>query len=122
MNIVAKAAVTGKVKVTTGKKYADIKAATQAGLVCGCAPFPEGVDFFGFYNGIDESEAQRYADVEITHGRVAMLAALGFLVGEQVEGSAFLFDPLQLSKGKDATWLADMKLKEVNNGRVAMVA
>ena len=63
MNIVAKAAVTGKVKVTTGKKYADIKAATQAGLVRGCAPFPDGVDFFGFYNGIDESEAQRYADV-----------------------------------------------------------
>jgi hypothetical protein len=30
--------------------------------------------------------------VEITHGRVAMLAALGFLVGEQVEGSSFLFD------------------------------
>ena len=30
MNIVAKAAVTGKVKITTGKKYADIKAATQA--------------------------------------------------------------------------------------------
>ena len=184
MNIVAKAAVTGKVKVTTGKKYADIKAATQAGLVRGCAPFPEGVDFFGFYNGIDESEAQRYADVEITHGRIAMLSALGFLVGEQVEGSAFLFDsqvtgpaidhfqqvpatfwgllgafifvvecnrvqtawqnpfeadklfllkgdytpgdynfdPLKLSAGKDDEWLNDMKLKEVNNGRVAMVA
>ena len=32
------------------------------------------------------------------------------------------FDPLGLSKGKDAEWLNDMKLKEVNNGRVAMVA
>ena len=183
MNVIARAGAK-PVKVTAGKKYADIKAATNAGLVQGCAPFPEGVDFFGFFNGIDEAEAQRYADVEITHGRVSMLAALGFLVGEQVEGSAFLFDsqvtgpaidhfqqvpglfwgllgaaifvvesnrvqyawqnpfnadklfllkseytpgdyqfdPLQLSKGKDDAWLADMKLKEINNGRVAMVA
>eukprot|EP00982_Pelagococcus_subviridis_P013094 31215-Pelagococcus_subviridis.AAC.7 len=113
-----------------------------------------------------------------------MLASLGFLVGEQVEGSSFLFDsnvtgpainhfqqvpglfwgllgaaiftveasrvqyawqnpfdaeklfllkddytpgdynfdPLKLSKGKDEAWLNDMKLKEINNGRVAMVA
>merc|ERR1712232_1296934 len=29
---------------------------------------------------------------EITHGRVAMLAVVGFLVGEKVEGSSFLFD------------------------------
>ena len=184
LNVQAVAAKGKPTKVTAGKKFTDIKAATKAGIVQGCAPFPEGVDFFGFYNGIDEAEAQRYADVEITHGRVAMLAALGFLVGEQVEGSAFLFDaqvtgpainhfqqvpatfwgligafifivesnrvqyawqnpfnadklfllkseytpgdyqfdPLQLSKGKDDAWLADMKLKEINNGRVAMVA
>ena len=183
MNVIARAGAK-PVKVTAGKKYADIKAATNAGLVQGCAPFPEGVDFFGFFNGIDEAEAQRYADVEITHGRVSMLAALGFLVGEQVEGSAFLFDsqvtgpaidhfqqvpglfwgllgaaifvvesnrvqyawqnpfnadklfllkpeyvpgdygfdPLGLSRGKSEAWLDDMKLRELNNGRVAMVA
>jgi len=34
----------------------------------------------------------RYREAEIAHGRVAMLAVIGFLVGEQVEGSAFLFD------------------------------
>ena len=28
----------------------------------------------------------------MTHGRVAMLATVGFLVGEKVEGSSFLFD------------------------------
>ena len=28
----------------------------------------------------------------LTHGRVAMLATIGFLVGEKVEGSSFLFD------------------------------
>jgi hypothetical protein len=35
---------------------------------------------------------KRYREAEITHGRVAMLAVLGFLVGEAVEGSSFLFD------------------------------
>jgi hypothetical protein len=185
MNVMVTAkAATGAVKPTGGKKYADIKAATKAGIVAGVAPFPEGVDVFGFFNDIDEREAQRYADVEITHGRVAMLASLGFLVGEQVEGSSFLFDaeitgpaidhfqqvpalfwgilgaaiftseatrvqfawqnpfeadklfllkddftpgdykfdPLGLSAGKDVEWLNDMKLKELNNGRVAMIA
>jgi hypothetical protein len=35
---------------------------------------------------------KRYREAELTHGRVAMLAAVGFLVGEKVEGSSFLFD------------------------------
>ena len=78
--------------VTAGKTFADISAAVDAGLVKGCAPFEDGLDAFGFFNDIDQAEAQRYADVEITHGRIAMLASLGFLIGEQVEGSSFLFD------------------------------
>ena len=75
-----------------GQTYANIGAAVDAGLVQGSAPFEDGIDLFGFFNNIDQAEAQRYADVEITHGRVAMLAAVGVLVGEQVEGSSFLFD------------------------------
>ncbi len=35
---------------------------------------------------------KRYREAELTHGRVAMLATIGFLVGEKVEGSSFLFD------------------------------
>lgn len=63
MNIIAAAGKTvGKVKTNTGKKFTDIKAAVTAGAVQGCAPFPEGVDFFGFYNDISEKEAQRFAD------------------------------------------------------------
>merc|ERR1711943_183069 len=62
LNVVAKAATTGAIKIQPGKKYADIKEAVKAGAVAGCAPFPEGV------------------------------AAFGFLVGEQVEGSSFLSD------------------------------
>lgn len=88
---------------TTGKKFADIGAAVKSGLVQGCPPFPNGVDLFGFFNSIDEAEAQRYADVEVTHGRVAMLAAVGFLVGEKVEGSSFLFDQ-QVTVGTFGFW------------------
>jgi len=36
--------------------------------------------------------SSRYREAELTHGRVAMLASVGFLVGEKVEGSSFLFD------------------------------
>jgi len=165
-------------------RYSDLGEAVQDGLVQGVAPFPEGIDAFSFFKDISKDEAKRYADVEITHGRICMLAALGFLVGEQVEGSSFLFDanvtgpainhfqqvpapfwgglgalifvveasrvqiawqnpfdaeklfllkqdftpgdygfdPLNLAKGKDDEWLNNMKLKELNNGRVAMVA
>lgn len=35
---------------------------------------------------------KRYREAEVTHGRVAMLAIVGLLVGEKVEGSSFLFD------------------------------
>lgn len=35
---------------------------------------------------------KRYREAELTHGRVSMLAVVGFLVGEKVEGSSFLFD------------------------------
>jgi hypothetical protein len=49
-------------------------------------------DPLGFAEKADENTMKRYREAELTHGRVAMLAALGFLVGEQVEGSSFLFD------------------------------
>ena len=75
-----------------GQTYANVGAAVDAGLIQGVAPFEDGLDLFGFFNDIDQAEAQRYADVEITHGRLAMLASVGFLVGESVEGSSFLFD------------------------------
>ena len=39
-----------------------------------------------------DATLQRYREAELAHGRVAMLATIGFLVGEKVEGSSFLFD------------------------------
>jgi hypothetical protein len=49
-------------------------------------------DPLGFAAKADEPTLKRYREAELTHGRVAMLATLGFLVGEAVEGSSFLFD------------------------------
>merc|ERR1712032_367856 len=49
-------------------------------------------DPLGFAEKADEDTLKRYREAEITHGRVAMLAVIGFLVGEKVEGSSFLFD------------------------------
>merc|ERR1719486_1140774 len=37
----------------------------------------------GFSSGASEGKVRFYREVELKHGRVAMLAALGFLVGEQ---------------------------------------
>ena len=54
---------------------------------------PAGVfDPLGFAAKADANTLKRYREAELTHGRVAMLAVLGFLVGEKVEGSSFLFD------------------------------
>merc|ERR1719253_1303134 len=49
-------------------------------------------DPLGFAEKADEKTLKRYREAEVTHGRVAMLAVIGFLVGEAVEGSSFLFD------------------------------
>merc|ERR1711990_661064 len=169
---------------TKGKNYANIQEATAAGLVGASAPFPEGLDVLGFCNGIDGASLQRYREAELTHGRVSMLATVGFLIGEQVEGSSFLFDaqvtgpavnhfqqvptpfwfalaffiasveykrvktgwqnpftadalfllkddympgdlkfdPLGLGNGKSKKEHNELRLKELNNGRLAMIA
>merc|ERR1712205_247458 len=36
----------------------------------------------GFSEGVSSSELKRYREAELTHGRVAMMASVGFLVGE----------------------------------------
>jgi len=184
LNVVAKAATAAAKPSKAGTKFTDVKAAVKAGALTGIAPFEEGIDLFGFCNGVDAKDLQRFKEAELTHGRVAMLASLGFVVGEQVEGSSFLFDsqitgpaidhfqqvpglfwgligaiifaaestrvqkawanpfdaeklfllkddyvpgeldfdPLGLGKGKSADEIAELKLKEINNGRLAMIA
>ena len=62
--------------------------ATLPGIVAPTGFF----DPLGFAEKADEPTLKRYREAELTHGRVSMLAVLGFLVGEKVEGSSFLFD------------------------------
>eukprot|EP00629_Pelagomonadales_sp_RCC1024_P009686 CAMPEP_0119262096 /NCGR_PEP_ID=MMETSP1329-20130426/1922_1 /TAXON_ID=114041 /ORGANISM="Genus nov. species nov., Strain RCC1024" /LENGTH=204 /DNA_ID=CAMNT_0007261705 /DNA_START=69 /DNA_END=683 /DNA_ORIENTATION=+ len=47
-------------------------------------------DPLGLSEGVSASELKRYREAELTHGRVAMLASVGFLVGES--GATPLFE------------------------------
>merc|ERR1712025_147515 len=49
-------------------------------------------DPLGFAEKADDNTLKRYREAELTHGRVAMLASVGFLAGEFVEGKSFLWD------------------------------
>jgi hypothetical protein len=54
---------------------------------------PTGLfDPLGFAAKADETTLKRYREAELTHGRVAMLATVGFLVGEAVESKTVLFN------------------------------
>ena len=63
-------------------------------------------DPLGFGAKADAATLKRYREAELTHGRVSMLAVVGFLVGEAVEGSSFLFDAS--IKGPAITHLAQV--------------
>merc|ERR1712176_1464939 len=132
-----------------------------------------GGDFdpMGFTKGLPVQEIKRYREAEVTHGRVAMLAVIGYLVAEpfhpfffawlsmsiafteifralvgwefpldairknkDVEGKTWLtklndnyypgdigFDPLGL-KPKNSAEFAEIQTKELQNGRLAMIA
>jgi hypothetical protein len=63
-------------------------------------------DPLGLAAKADQNTLKRYREAELTHGRVSMLAVIGFLVGEKVEGSSFLFDASV--KGPAITHLAQV--------------
>ena len=46
----------------------------------------------GFAKNANEAALKKYRKAEVTHSRMAMFAVVGFLVGEAVKGSSFLFD------------------------------
>ena len=49
-------------------------------------------DPLGLAKKASPATLKRYREAELAHGRVSMLAVVGFLVGERVEGSSFFFD------------------------------
>jgi hypothetical protein len=77
--------------IPTTQTQTSLKALTIDDLPGALAP----VGFFDPLNlsrDADPNTIRRYREAELTHGRVAMLAVIGFLAGEAVEGSSFLFD------------------------------
>jgi hypothetical protein len=65
--------------------------ASSMGMPGAMAPFGF-FDPLGFAEKADENTLKRYRESELTHGRVGMLAVIGFLAGEAVAGSSLLFD------------------------------
>merc|ERR1712003_428343 len=59
-------------------------------------------DPVGFASGASESELKRYREAELTHGRVAMLASVGYLVGES--GATPLFGGSITGPANDQFW------------------
>jgi len=63
------------------------------------------VGFFdpaGFATDASESELKRYREAELTHGRIAMLASVGYLVGES--GATPLFGGSITGPANDQFW------------------
>jgi len=161
---------------------ADRAAQSPIGSIGGTAPMGEFWDPASFTREADTNSVKRYREAELTHGRVAMLGALGFLLqesfhplfGGNIDGPAvyhfqeisrvapnfwypvFLaiavaevararigwedptsgslfglrdgyepgnlgFDPLGMMPKNDEQASIDMKNKELNNGRLAML-
>lgn len=76
-------------------QYNPFSTATQAFTVntIAGAVAPLGVfDPLDFAGKADEGTLKRYREAELTHGRVAMLATVGFIVGEAVQGKTALFN------------------------------
>eukprot|EP00522_Entomoneis_paludosa_P007079 CAMPEP_0172448734 /NCGR_PEP_ID=MMETSP1065-20121228/7677_1 /TAXON_ID=265537 /ORGANISM="Amphiprora paludosa, Strain CCMP125" /LENGTH=213 /DNA_ID=CAMNT_0013200305 /DNA_START=10 /DNA_END=651 /DNA_ORIENTATION=- len=79
-----------------GAKKAAAKApappAFSVDTIPGALP-PVGIfDPLGLGEKANEMTLKRYREAELTHGRVSMLAVVGFLVGEAVESKTFLFN------------------------------
>merc|ERR1711920_810087 len=74
------------------------KNAANKALKMSSIDLPGALPPVGFFDPLGLAEKAtdatllRYREAEVTHGRVSMLAVIGFLVGEKVEGSSFLFD------------------------------
>ena len=115
----------------TGKASTTAMSAFTVDSMPGALP-PMGFwDPLGFATDADEATLKKYREAEVTHGRVAMLAVIGFFVGEAVEGSSVLFDasisgpaishPAQIPGGWDAIIVALIGFAELQRSKVGWV-
>eukprot|EP00984_Skeletonema_dohrnii_P004817 scaffold1694_cov122-Skeletonema_dohrnii-CCMP3373.AAC.7 len=114
----------------TGARSTSLNAFSAEDLPGALAPMGF-FDPLGFAEKADEATLKRYREAEVTHGRVAMLAVIGFFVGEAVEGSSFLFDasisgpaishPGQVPGGWDALIIAGIGFAELQRAKTGFV-
>merc|ERR1712228_477724 len=109
----------------------------ESSMMASSVEIPGALPPVGFFDPLElaekatEATLLRYREAEVTHGRVAMLATVGFLVGEKVEGSSFLFDAsikgpaiTHLSQVPTLFWLLlliSIGYTEINRAQVAFV-
>jgi len=77
------------------------------GLIGVCKPFAGGFDPLGLAKKFDRSTMLRCREAEIKHGRVSMLAVLGFFVSEEFHPLEDLVDngvPVPADFASQATW------------------
>mmetsp|Transcript_13240 Transcript_13240/g.20628 ORF Transcript_13240/g.20628 Transcript_13240/m.20628 type:complete len:211 (-) Transcript_13240:109-741(-) len=92
--------------------FAPKKAVAPPAPVFTVESLPGIIEPTGFFDPLDlaakadENTLRRYREAEVQHGRVGMLAVVGFLVGEKVEGTSFLWDAS--IKGPAITHLAQV--------------
>mmetsp|Transcript_6248 Transcript_6248/g.9225 ORF Transcript_6248/g.9225 Transcript_6248/m.9225 type:complete len:202 (-) Transcript_6248:622-1227(-) len=81
-------------------------------------------DPFNFSKGAEESTIKKFREAEIKHGRVAMLAALGFLVGDNISGWAGSGPALTQFQQADAVlpyfWVIVLSIIGVIEGRTIL--
>lgn len=86
---VAVRSVSGKAASVKGKTASGGKALTAreyAETLPGISePFPGLFDPLNFLTGASVRDVRRWRESELVHGRVAMLASLGFIIGENLE-------------------------------------
>jgi len=80
-----------KLSSSASRKQLSVRAEATKLTTGAIAPFDQGFDPLGL-SPDTTSELKRFREAELTHGRVAMLAVVGIIAGEFVEGSSFLFD------------------------------
>jgi len=83
------------------------KGTSAEGLIGVCRPFPGGFDPAGLAQKFDRATMLRCREAEIKHGRVSMLAVLGFFVSEEFHPIEDLVDngvPVPADFASQATW------------------